>query len=162
MSNIEQRVRQKFAEDVIDATDFRGDLAITVRGERIADVCAFLLSPEGGAYAMMLDICGVDYLRREPRFEVVYHLMSLETKERVRIKTPVSEREPTVPTVTHLWKAANWFEREVYDLFGITFSGHPDLRRILTHDDFVGHALRKDYPVDKRQELRRPTPFAEE
>lgn len=162
MSDIEQSLREKFAEDVMAVSDFRGDLAITVRRERIADVGAFLLSPEGGAFAMMLDICGVDYLGREPRFEVVYHLMSLETKERVRIKAPVDESEPTVPTVTHLWKAANWFEREVYDLFGITFSGHPDLRRILTHDEFVGHALRKDYPLDRRQELSRPTPFAEE
>ncbi|UCE18197.1 MAG: NADH-quinone oxidoreductase subunit C [Gemmatimonadota bacterium] len=162
MSDIEQSLREKFAEDVMAVSDFRGDLAITVRRERIADVGAFLLSPEGGAFAMMLDICGVDYLGREPRFEVVYHLMSLETKERVRIKAQVSEGDPTVPTVTHLWKAANWFEREVYDLFGITFSGHPDLRRILTHDEFVGHALRKDYPLDGRQELSRPTPFAEE
>ena len=162
MSDIEQRVREKFPEDVVDVSDFRGDLAIKIKRERVADVCGFLLSQEGGAFAMMLDLCGVDYLGREPRFEVVYHLMSLETKKRVRIKTPVSESELTVPTVTHLWKAANWFEREAYDMFGITFSGHPDLRRILTHDEFVGHALRKDYPLDKRQELSRPTPFAEE
>ncbi|MFQ6091504.1 MAG: NADH-quinone oxidoreductase subunit C [bacterium] len=162
MSETEQRVRRKFAEDVIDVSDFRGELTLTVKRERIGDVCRFLLSTEGGEYAMMIDLCGVDYLGREPRFEVVYHLYSLKRKDRVRIKAPVPESDPTIDTVTHLWKAANWFEREVYDLFGITFKGHPDLRRILTHDDFTGHALRKDYPVDKRQELGRPTPFAEE
>lgn len=162
MNDTGQKVQEKFPEGVIDVNDFRGDLTITVKKERIADVCEFLLSPEGGNYAMMIDICGVDYLGREPRFEVVYHLNSLETHHRLRIKVPVPGSDPTIPTVTHLWKATNWFEREVYDLFGITFKGHPDLRRILTHDDFEGHALRKDYPVNKRQELRRPTPFAEE
>jgi NADH-quinone oxidoreductase subunit C len=164
MNETAQKIQEHFPKDVIDVSDFRGDLAITVKRERIADVCQFLMSPEGGEHTMMVDICGVDYLDmgREPRFEVVYHLNSLKTHRRVRIKAPVPESDPTIPTVTHVCKAADWFEREVYDLFGITFTGHPDLRRILTHDDFVGHALRKDYPVDKRQELRRPTPFAEE
>jgi len=162
MSDTGEKARETFPEGVIEVTDFRGDLSVTVKRERIADVCQYLLSPEGGQYDMLIDICGVDYLGREPRFEVVYHLNSLKTHHRVRLKAPVPENDPTIPTVTHLWKAANWFEREVYDLFGITFDGHPDLRRILTHDDFEGHALRKDYPVDKRQELRRPTPFAEE
>ena len=161
MNETAQNVQEQFPGDVIEVSEFRGDLAITVQRQRIAEMCEYLMSAEGGEFIMMMDLCGVDYLGQEPRFEVVYHLHSLKTHHRVRIKVPVPEDDPTVPTVTHLWKAANWFEREVYDLFGITFTGHPDLRRILTHDDFVGHALRKDYPVDKRQELRRPTPFAE-
>ncbi len=162
MNDAAQSVQAKFPEAVIEVSDFRGDLAITVRRERIADICQFLLSSAGGEYNMMMDICGVDYLGQEPRFEVVYHLYSLKSRHRVRIKVRVPENDPTIPTVTHLWKAADWFERETYDLYGIIFQGHPDLRRLLTHDDFEGHALRKDYPVNKRQELRRPTPFAEE
>lgn len=164
MNETAQKVQDRFAGDVVDVSDFRGDLTVTVNRERIAEVCQFLMSPEGGEFTMVVDICGVDYLDmgREPRFEVVYHLNSLKTHHRIRVKTPVPESDPTLPTITPLSKAANWFEREVYDLYGISFQGHPDLRRILTHDDFVGHALRKDYPVDRRQELRRPTPFAEE
>ena len=164
MNETAQKVKDRFPEDVIEVSDFRGDLAITVQRERIAEVCQFLMSPEGGAFTMVVDICGVDYLDmgREPRFEVVYHLNSLESHHRIRIKVPVPENDPSLPTITPLSKAANWFEREAYDLYGITFTGHPDLRRLLTHDEFVGHALRKDYPVNKRQELRRPTPFAEE
>ena len=164
MNETARKVKEKFAREVIGLSDFRGDLAITVRRELIAEVCRFLMSPEGGDHAMLVDVCGVDYLKmgREPRFEVVYHLNSLTTHHRIRVKVPVPEDDPRLPTITHLSKAANWFEREAYDLYGIIFTGHPDLRRLLTHDDFVGHALRKDYPVNRRQELRRPTPFAEE
>ena len=164
MNETAQKVKEYFPKDVIEVSDFRGDLAITVKRERIAQICEFLMRPEGGEYNMVVDICGVDYLKmdREPRFEVVYHLNSLKSHHRIRLKAPVPESDTKLPTITHLCKAANWFEREVYDLYGITFTGHPDLRRILTHDEFVGHALRKDYPVDRRQELRRPTPFAEE
>jgi NADH/F420H2 dehydrogenase subunit C len=92
-------------------------------------------------------------LERKERFDIVYHLYSFPKKHRVRLKVRVPEEDPVVDSVTPVWKAANWFEREAYDLFGITFKGHPDLRRILCHQDFKGHALRKDYAPDRRHLL---------
>ena len=107
------------------------------------------------SFPFLLDVCGVDYLPRTPRFEVVYHFADPERQCRVRLKVPLAEGAELV-SVTDIYRSANWFERETYDLFGIKFRGHPDLRRILCHDDFVGHALRKDYPADKNQALTTP------
>ncbi|BAS28945.1 NADH-quinone oxidoreductase subunit C [Limnochorda pilosa] len=104
-------------------------------------------------FTMCLDVAGVDYLPREPRFEVVYHLLALkgdgtpEQPRRLQLRVPVAGERPEVPTVSGIWPSANWPEREVYDLMGIRFKGHPDLRRILMPDDWEGHPLRKDYPL---------------
>jgi NADH-quinone oxidoreductase subunit C len=98
----------------------------------------------------------VDYQPRRPRFEVVYHFFSRENNWRVRIKVPLEEPDPEVDSLTSLWKNANWFEREAFDMFGIRFKGHPDLRRILMYPEFEGHPLRKDYPITRRQPLVRP------
>lgn len=104
-------------------------------------------------FTMCLDVGGVDYLPRQPRFEVVYHFLALqgdgrpEQPRRLQLRVPVPEEAPEVPSIAHLWPSANWAEREVYDLFGIRFTGHPDLRRILMPDDWEGHPLRKDYPL---------------
>ena len=106
-------------------------------------------------FPYLLDVAGVDYPERDRRFDVVYHYMNPDTKRRLRVKAPVAEGE-TVASVTDIYRSANWFEREAFDLFGINFSGHPNLRRILCHEDFVGNALRKDYPADGNQELRTP------
>jgi NADH-quinone oxidoreductase subunit C len=109
---------------------------------------------------MLSDMTVVDYLGQEPRFEAVYHLYSLTHKHRVRVKAPIkdaSEQECWIDTVSDLWAAANWAEREAWDLYGVRFRGHPDLRRILMYDEFEGHPLRKDYPQNARQPLvRRP------
>ncbi len=99
---------------------------------------------------MLLDLCGVDYPERDERFEAVYHLYSLPRGERLRLKVPVTEADPSLPSLIGVWKAADWFEREAYDMFGLTFDGHPNLRRILTHDAFRGHPLRKDYDSARR------------
>ncbi len=99
---------------------------------------------------MLADLSAVDYLGQTPRFEVVYHLNSLERNVRLRVKVPVNEGEE-VESVTSLWQIANWLEREVWDMFGIRFSNHPNLKRILMYDEFEGHPLRKDYPITKRQ-----------
>ncbi len=104
-------------------------------------------------FDMLLDLCGVDYPGREKRFDVVYHLYSFSTGKRLRVKVPVSEDRCEVDSVVDIWKAADWFEREAYDMFGIKFKGHPALRRILTHEGFVGHPLRKDYDPGKRWQL---------
>jgi NADH/F420H2 dehydrogenase subunit C len=102
---------------------------------------------------MLSDLTVVDYLGRVPRFEVVYHLNSLERHHRLRVKVAVGGDDPWVHSITGLWKAANWLEREAWDMFGVRFVGHPDLRRILMYPEFVGHPLRKDYPHTKRQPL---------
>lgn len=106
-------------------------------------------------YPFLMDVCGVDYPERAERFDVVYHYAAPEDKRRLRIKTKVADGG-AVPSVTSVYKAANWFEREAFDLYGVRFDGHPNLRRILCHEDFVGHALRKDYPADRNQVLTTP------
>jgi NADH-quinone oxidoreductase subunit C len=106
------------------------------------------------AFDFLSDITAVDYLgKKEPRFEVVYHLLSLGRRRRVRVKVPVAESAPEVDSLVSLWRAADWLEREVWDMFGIRFRGHPDLRRILLYEEFRGYPLRKDYPVNQRQPL---------
>jgi NADH-quinone oxidoreductase subunit C len=105
------------------------------------------------AFDLLADLTAVDYLGREPRFEVVVHLYSIARGHRLRVKVPVPGEDPWVHSLTGLWKAANWLERELWDMFGIRSVGHPDLRRILMYEEFVGHPLRKDYPVGKRQPL---------
>jgi NADH-quinone oxidoreductase subunit C len=105
---------------------------------------------------MLIDLTAVDYLGQVPRFELVYHLLSLRHGHRVRIKARVAEEAPEIDTATPVWPAANWMEREVWDLYGIRFRGHPDPRRLLLYEEFEGHPLRKDYPKEKRQPLIGP------
>ena len=124
---------------------------IIVSPESVRDVARELHKK----FPYLLDVCGVDYPERMKRLDVVYHFLNPDTKQRLRMKTEVSEDE-AVPSLTPVYKAANWFEREAFDLLGVKFSGHPNLRRILCHDDFVGHPLRKDYPADKNQSLKTP------
>jgi NADH-quinone oxidoreductase subunit C len=133
-----------------------------------ADVRVALERLKGEGFAMLLDIGGADYPGREPRFDVVYHLIRLSAAartvaavgrpERVRVLCGVPEGDPTVPTVSDLWPAADWAEREVYDLFGVLFSGHPDLRRIQMPVEWEGHPLRKDYPLRGPARERTPRP----
>jgi NADH-quinone oxidoreductase subunit C len=121
-----------------------------------------LMGLQGAGYRLLLDVGGVDYLPREPRFEVVYHLLRLEANgaraDRVRVRCGVSGQDPVVPTVSDLWPSADWAEREVYDLFGVRFSGHPDLRRIQLPVEWEGHPLRKDYPLRGPARERTPRP----
>lgn len=129
--------------EVIDA---HGEVTVVVPREAIVDVCAFLKNSHG--FDMLADLCGADRGPEEdPRFEVNYHLFGTVHHDRLRLKVLVNEDDAHVPTVTPLWKTANWHERETYDLFGVVFDSHPDLRRILLPSDFDGHALRKDYPL---------------
>jgi NADH-quinone oxidoreductase subunit C len=131
---------------VANVLEAYGEVTVTVPGGKIVDVCAFL--KEFNGFDMLADLCGADRgPEEEPRFEVNYHLFSTTHHNRLRLKVLLSEDEPNVPTVTGLWKTANWHERETYDLMGVMFDGHPDLRRILLPSDFDGHALRKDYPL---------------
>jgi NADH-quinone oxidoreductase subunit C len=153
----------------LDPTAVRADIG-DARIVRVSpdDVRATLERLKGEGFAMLLDIGGADYPGREPRFDVVYHLIRLSkdartladvgTPERVRVLCGVPEADPAVPTVSDLWPAANWAEREVYDLFGVSFSGHPDLRRIQMPVEWEGHPLRKDYPLRGPARERTPRP----
>ena len=140
------KLKEKFAASVIDVVEFRGEVTITVAKDAIIEILSFLkISLQ---YNKLTDLTAVDYLgKNADRFMVVYQLLSIPNKDRLRIKTAVSESDSNIPTATQVWATANWLEREVFDLFGITFVGHPDLRRILMTDDWVGHPLRKDYPL---------------
>jgi NADH-quinone oxidoreductase subunit C len=130
-----------------------GELTVTVAREKIADVLTALRDDARCQFACLIDICGVDYPGRERRFDVVYHLLSLTLNHRIRVKTETDETAP-VPSAVGVWPAANWFEREAFDMYGILFSGHPDLRRILTDYGFQGHPLRKDFPLTGFVEVR--------
>ncbi len=149
-------LKAQFPEAVQGIDEFRGETSITVDQGRLREVMAFLKENEGALYDLLVDIAGVDSGGGSPRFLVVYLLHSMKYNNRLRIRVGVPEGA-AVDTVSDIWKAADWMEREVYDLFGITFSRHPDLRRILLPDDFTGHPLRKDYPL-KGVDFDKPFP----
>jgi NADH-quinone oxidoreductase subunit C len=130
-----------------------GELTIVVRREDIVRVTTFLRDDPQCRFVCFIDICGADYPARERRFDVVYHFLAPHLNQRIRVKVETDEVTP-VPSLVSVWPAANWFEREAYDLYGILFSGHPDLRRILTDYGFEGHPLRKDFPMTGYVEVR--------
>ncbi|HEX8719396.1 MAG TPA: NADH-quinone oxidoreductase subunit C [Pyrinomonadaceae bacterium] len=133
---------------VSEAVEAFGELTLVVPREQVAAVCAHLKTAPGFEFDMLSDLTGVDRgPEEEPRFEVNYHLFSTKRFHRLRLKVLVEQENPRVETVTAVWRTANWHERETFDMFGIIFEGHPDLRRILLPDDWQGHALRKDFPL---------------
>ena len=140
-------------EMVSGAEVAQGELTIAVNWDAIVTVLTFLRDDTNCQLRKLIDICGVDYPGRERRFEVVYHLLSLRQNQRIRVKLSTDESTP-VPSVTGVFSAAGWWEREAWDLYGILFSGHPDLRRILTDYGFEGHPLRKDFPLTGHVEVR--------
>ncbi|MDZ7373048.1 MAG: NADH-quinone oxidoreductase subunit C [candidate division KSB1 bacterium] len=152
------RLREAFGEKVLDVYTFRGDTVVVLDRSVNVEACQLLRDDPQLQFNFLMDLTAVDYLgfNRKPRFEVVYNLYSLANNLRLRLRVPVPEEDPIVRTVSHLWKAANWAEREVWDMFGIRFEGHPNLKRILLYEEFEGHPLRKDYPVNRRQPLVGP------
>jgi NADH-quinone oxidoreductase subunit C len=126
---------------------------LTVRAQDVVEVMRFLRDDPELTFDMLVDVTAVDYRTSEGRFHVVYLLRSLTRNVRLTVKVKVGGDDPTVPSVAALWRSANWAEREAYDMFGIRFEGHPNLKRILMYEEFVGYPLRKDYPVEKRQPL---------
>ena len=146
-------VRAAFGERIVDAHQKCGDATVVVGRDDAPAIFAALRDTPEFAFDLLIDCTAVDYLGESPRFEVVYHLYSLAQNHRLRVKIRVPEDEAWVHSLVPLWKAANWLERECWDMFGIRFVGHPDPRRILMYEQFVGHPLRKDYPVEKRQPL---------
>jgi NADH-quinone oxidoreductase subunit C len=141
----------KFGDDIVATHSDLGDDTAQVRREKIVEICTFLRDDPDLRFDLAMDGTAVDYLGEEPRFEVVYHLYSIAKKHRVRIKARVPEEDPVIDSVIPVWVGMDWFEREVYDMYGIVFRGHPNLRRILMYEAFEGHPLRKDYPKARRQ-----------
>jgi NADH-quinone oxidoreductase subunit C len=155
------RLRGRLGARLLDTHEHHGDHTAVVTAEGIVDALRFCRDEPDLGFDMLMDLTAVDYLKypgREdgPRFDVVYHLYSVTHNHRVRLKVPVEQDAPSVPTATALWPIANWLEREVWDMYGIRFDGHPDLRRLLLYEEFVGHPLRKDYPMERRQPLIGP------
>jgi NADH-quinone oxidoreductase subunit C len=141
-----EKLKQQSLEWVSDVKDSCGEVTVTIPSVVISDVCQFLRDAQ--QFDLLSDICGADNGPEEdPRFEVNYHLFSTVHHNRLRLKVLLSEDSPVVSTVTHVWRTADWHERETFDLFGVKFEGHPDLRRILLPSEFDGHALRKDFPL---------------
>lgn len=144
-------IKNSFPDAIVDSSIFRNELTLVVKKEHISEIAGFLKENKDLDFNFLSDLCGVDRVESNGVFEVVYHLYSLYKNHRVRLKVQVQANEPKISTVTNVWKTANWHEREAYDMFGIQFDGHPDLRKILMPDEFEGHPLRKDYPIDGRQ-----------
>jgi NADH-quinone oxidoreductase subunit C len=145
--------KKAIGKALVEAKDLVGEITLTVKREEIANVLKALRDTPGLEYQQLMEIAGVDYPERAERFEVVYHLLSLTKNRRIRVKVSTDEATP-VPSVTGLWPVAGWLEREVYDMYGVTFAGNPDLRRILTDYGFEGYPQRKDFPLTGHIELR--------
>ena len=138
---------------VLEASVSLNDLCITIDRRSIVEAARLLKEDAELNYKLFLDICGADYLklRSEPRYEVVYHIYSVTKNQTIRLKVPLQSDDPKLPSVVEVWSGAEWYEREAYDMYGIIFENHPFLHRILCHNQFEGHALRKDYPINRRQ-----------
>jgi NADH-quinone oxidoreductase subunit C len=141
-----EELLQRFPGAISDPQIFRGQPSIVVAKESLLALCEFLKSSEGGAYTLLTDETAVDYPKREKRFEVIYHLYSFQRNDRLRLKVLVGEDE-RIPSVAAIWPTAKWLEREVFDMFGVRYEGHPNLKRILLPDEWSGHPLRKDYDI---------------
>ena len=151
-----EKLQAKFGDAILETHSNFGDDTALVSASHWKAICQFLRSDPQMSFDMITDLCGVDYPERLPRMEVVLHLYSIAKGHRVRLKTRVGDESmkgADLDTVTDVWAGANWFEREVYDMSGVTFRGHPDLRRILMYPEFEGHPLLKDYPAQRTQPL---------
>ena len=157
-------VKEKFGNAITSASETHGELTLEADKAGIVDLCTFLRDDADCKFEILIDLCGVDYLawrkeargekRQGPRFAVVYHLLSIHHNSRIRVRTFVDDDVPMLDSVVPVWTGANWYEREAFDLFGIIFDGHPDLRRLLTDYGFVGHPFRKDFPISGNVEMR--------
>jgi len=153
MSAIGKKLKETFPDAVTGMKTFRGELTVSINKDYIGKVAEFLCNDDESDFGYLSDLCGVDKSRLDNSnaFEVVYHLYSLRHNHRVRLKVEIPASNPSIKTVTNVWKTADWHEREAYDMFGIIFDGHPNLERILTPEGFEGYPLRKGYPLKGRQ-----------
>lgn len=156
MGKLIEKFKIQFGDAILDAHENFGDETIIVKKDRLKEILIASKQNPDLQFDLLMDICGVDYLGRSPRFEVVYHLYSVPKNHRIRIKVQVSEEDCKVESCVDLWKSADWFEREAFDMLGIVFEGHPNLKRLLLFEGFQGHPLRKDYPITQRQKIPEP------
>ena len=159
MENLAEKIKDKFPHLILEAFENYGDAYVVIKKEAGLSLLSALKNDSDFQFNMLMDLSCVDYLHweeKEIRFEVIYNLYSLNKKYRLFVKMLVPEADVNVDSVTALWPAANWYEREVWDMFGIVFKGHPNLKRILMYEEFKGHALRKDYVYNRRQPLIGP------
>ncbi len=148
MSAAVNLVQAQFPDELLEVVEFRGETTIVVKPERLVDICRALRDDPETSFRYLSMIAGMDYLPQSPRFGLVYNLYSHQHHNRITLKTRLADdAAPLAPSVTPVWTTANWHEREIYDMMGIRFQGHPDLRRILMPADWVGHPQRKDYPL---------------
>jgi len=158
--NLSKRIQQRFQGQVGRCTVAHGELTVEVMRQDLISVCRALRDEAEFAFEQLIDLCGLDYATygngtwNGPRFAVAYHLLSVSNNQRLRLKVFAQGEVPLVDSVISIWSSANWYEREAFDLFGIVFEGHPDLRRILTDYGFVGHPFRKDFPLIGNVEMR--------
>ncbi len=152
--------RELLGDAVAETAENLGELTLVIHADRIAASCRALRDDAHTRFEQLIDLCGVDYLEyrqgayQGPRFSVVYHLLSVTHNHRLRLRVFLDDEPPRLASVTDIWSVANWYEREAFDLFGIVFEGHPDLRRILTDYGFIGHPFRKDFPLIGQVEMR--------
>lgn len=145
---IGEKIKDQFPDEVLDIREFRGQYTVTVKKDRIVEMCRYLHDEPSLYFDFLADLCGLDFLgKKENRFAVVYNMYSVRHRHRIMVMAEVAEPTPSIDSVLPVWAGANWHERECYDLFGIIFKGHPDLRRILLPEDWEGYPLRKDYPL---------------
>ncbi len=144
---IENKLRNQFPQAILEVSEFRGDLTFLVDKNFIVEVCKFLRDDPELSFNLLVDLCGVDRAKRKDRFEVVYHLISIKNKYRLRLKVRVDEKDCEVESLTSIFPTANWHERETYDMYGIKFKNHPDLRRMYMPEEFEYYPLRKDFPL---------------
>lgn len=158
MLRLHEKLKEKFPTDVIEIHDHRGDETAVIRREALLAVAEWIKSNPEFDMSVLMDLTAVDGLKMgwKSRFEVVCHFYSVSKNHRLRIKVRIEEKDAVVPSLVKFWPAADWFEREVWDMFGIRFDGHLNLKRILMYEEFTGHPLRKDYPYNKRQPLIGP------
>lgn len=151
--DIAERLEAAFPEDVMEIVEFAGQVSVITKKERIIEIMQRLKYDPDLQFDHLQDLCGVDYKdKKNYRFEVVYQLFSIDKGHSIRIRAQVPEGDASIDTVTSMWEGAGWHERECYDMFGIVFKGHPDLRRVLMPEDWQGHPLRKDYPLKGTKE----------
>jgi NADH-quinone oxidoreductase subunit C len=144
-------LRKRFGSEILEERIFRAEVTLIIERESVLDICMYLREEKDLAFEILVDLCGLDVFPAEPRFQVVYHLYSPRHGRRLRLKAMLPDTAVVIDSVVSVWEAADWHERECYDLFGIIFRNHPDLRRILLPEDFEGHPLRKDFPLGGRQ-----------
>lgn len=150
------KIKEYLAEAVLSSHSELGQDTVVVDSKHLLRLAEFLKHDPDLQFDYLMDLTAVDHWKERPRFEVVYHFFSLENRLRLRVKVPVDGPDPEVHSLTPHWASADWYEREVFDMFGVRFEGHPNLQRILMYPEFEGHPLRKDYPITKRQPLIGP------